>query len=153
MRIAGVEHMSERRVETLSDGEAQRVMIARALAQDTPVILLDEPTAFLDLPNRYELCTLLSRLAHDENKSIIFSTHELDIALSLADSIALVDTPNLRHLPTEQMILSGAIERLFNSEYVGFDATTRSIKMPAAVAVHGFIILGAELGAGGCCCQ
>lgn len=129
MRIAGVEHMSERRVETLSDGEAQRVMIARALAQDTPVILLDEPTAFLDLPNRYELCTLLSRLAHDENKSIIFSTHELDIALSLADSIALVDTPNLRHLPTEQMILSGAIERLFNSEYVGFDATTRSIKM------------------------
>ena len=105
------------------------MMIARALAQDTPVILLDEPTAFLDLPNRYELCTLLSRLAHDENKSIIFSTHELDIALSLADSIALVDTPNLRHLPTEQMILSGAIERLFNSEYVGFDATTRSIKM------------------------
>lgn len=129
MRIAGVETMATRRVATLSDGEAQRVMIARALAQDTPVILLDEPTAFLDLPNRYELCTLLRRLAQEEGKCVIFSTHELDIALSLADSIALVDTPMLRHLPTEQMITSGAIERLFNSEYVGFDAATRSIKM------------------------
>lgn len=129
MCIAGVEAMATRRVATLSDGEAQRVMIARALAQDTPVILLDEPTAFLDLPNRYELCTLLRRLAHEEGKCVIFSTHELDIALSLADSIALVDTPMLRHLPTEQMIISGAIERLFNSEYVGFDVATRSIKM------------------------
>lgn len=129
MSIAGVGSMSERRVDTLSDGEAQRVMIARALAQDTPVILLDEPTAFLDLPNRYELCTLLGRLAREEGKCIIFSTHELDIALSLADSIALVDAPHLVHLPTEEMILSGNIERLFNGDYAGFDADTRSIRM------------------------
>lgn len=129
MHITGVESFAERRVESLSDGEAQRVMIARALAQDTPVILLDEPTAFLDLPNRYELCTLLSRLAHDEGKLVLFSTHELDIALSLADSIALVDTPHLRHLPTEEMILSGSIERLFNGDYAGFDVTTRSIRI------------------------
>ena len=93
------------------------------------MILLDEPTAFLDLPNRYELCTLLRRLAHEEGKCVIFSTHELDIELSLADSIAIVYTPMIRHLPTEQMTTSGAIERLFNSEYVGFDAATRSIKM------------------------
>lgn len=129
MDIVGIAAMASRRVDTLSDGEAQRVMIARALAQDSPVILLDEPTAFLDLPNRYELCTLLGRLAHDEGKCIIFSTHELDIALTLADSIALVDTMELCHLPTTQMIASGAIERLFNSEYVGFDASTRSIQM------------------------
>lgn len=129
MRITGVEHLAERMVETLSDGECQRVMIARALAQDTPVILLDEPTAFLDLPNRYELCTLLSRLAHDEGKLILFSTHELDIALSLADSIALVDSPQLVHLSTQAMIESGSLERLFNSDLVGFDQATRSIRL------------------------
>ena len=129
MQIAGVANMANRRVETMSDGECQRAMIARALAQDTRVILLDEPTAFLDLPNRYELCTLLSRLAHDEGKCVIFSTHELDIALSLADSIALVDTPHLVHLSTPQMIKSGNIERLFDSDYVSFDAESQSIRL------------------------
>lgn len=127
--LAGIEHLAERYVDTLSDGECQRVMIARALAQDTPVILLDEPTSFLDLPNRYELCRLLRELAHCQNKCIIFSTHELDIALSLADTIALVDTPQLVHLDTEEMIKSGSIERLFNSDFVGFDPATRSIKL------------------------
>ena len=129
MQITGVDKLADRMVETLSDGECQRVMIARALAQDTPVILLDEPTAFLDLPNRYELCTLLSRLAHDEGKLIVFSTHELDIALTLADSIALVDTPRLVHLPTSEMIASGNLERLFNSEHISFDAASKAIKL------------------------
>lgn len=127
LAIAGVEHLASRNVDTLSDGEAQRVMIARALAQDTPAILLDEPTSYLDMPNRYELCTLLGKLAHEEGKLVIFSTHELDIALSLADSIALIDSPRLAHLPTEEMLHSGNIERLFNSPYVRFDADTRSI--------------------------
>lgn len=129
MQKVGIADFAERRVETLSDGECQRVMIARALAQDTPIILLDEPTSFLDLPNRYELCRLLGELAHKENKCIIFSTHELDIALSLADSIALVDTPRLVHLPTHEMITSGNIERLFDSEYISFDAASHAIKL------------------------
>ena len=121
--------LATRYVETLSDGECQRVMIARALAQDTPAILLDEPTSYLDMPNRYELCTLLGRLAHDEGKCVIFSTHELDIALTLADNIALVDTPHLRCMPTAEMVASGNIERLFDSPYVAFDAATRSIHL------------------------
>ena len=129
MEVTGIMKFAERRVNTLSDGEAQRAMIARALAQDTPIILLDEPTSFLDLPNRYELCRLLSELAHRENKCVIFSTHELDIALSLADSIALVDTPRLVHMPTTEMITSGNIERLFDSEYISFDAATGSIQL------------------------
>lgn len=129
IEVTGIMKFRDRKVNTLSDGEAQRAMIARALAQDTPVILLDEPTSFLDLPNRYELCRLLSDLAHKENKCVIFSTHELDIALSLADSIALVDTPHLIHLPTNEMITSGNIERLFDSEYISFDATSRSINL------------------------
>lgn len=127
IRIAGVEHLADRYVDTLSDGECQRVMIAKALAQDTPAILLDEPTSYLDMPNRYELCTLLGRLAHDEGKCVLFSTHELDIALTLSDNIALVDTPQLLYMPTCEMIASGSIERLFDSPYIRFDASTRSI--------------------------
>ena len=129
IRIAGVEHLADRYVDTLSDGECQRVMIAKALAQDTPAILLDEPTSYLDMPNRYELCTLLGRLAHDEGKCVLFSTHELDIALTLSDSIALVDTPQLLYMPTDEMIASGSIERLFDSPYIRFDASTRSIHL------------------------
>ena len=128
MQVAGIEHLAERYVETLSDGECQRVMIARALAQETPAILLDEPTSYLDMPNRYELCTLLSRLAHDEGKCVIFSTHELDIALTLADNIALVDNPQLLYMSTDEMIASGNIERLFDSRHIAFDAATRSIR-------------------------
>lgn len=113
LQRVGMSDYADRTMDRMSDGECQRVMIARALAQDTPAILLDEPTSFLDLPNRYELGHLLQRLAHEEQKCILFSTHELDIATKLCDRIALVDTPHLHHLPTEEMMQSGLIERLF----------------------------------------
>ena len=129
IRIAGVEHLADRYVDTLSDGECQRVMIAKALAQDTPAILLDEPTSYLDMPNRYELCTLLRRLAHEEQKCILFSTHELDIALSLCDAIALIAPPELHILPTDEMVRSGHIERLFTTGIVEFDPTTRAVSI------------------------
>lgn len=109
----GMASYAFRTMDKMSDGECQRVMIARALAQQTPIILLDEPTSFLDMPNRYELCHLLADLAHQDNKCIIFSTHELDIAQSLCDTIALIDSPNMHHLPTPEMISSGHIEKLF----------------------------------------
>ena len=124
--LAGYE---ERTLDRLSDGECQRAMIARALAQQTPVILLDEPTSFLDMPNRYELCTLLRRLAHEQQKSILFSTHELDIALSLCDDIALIDTPQLHLLPTSEMVRSGHIERLFSNSTVRFDAISGTVQV------------------------
>lgn len=109
----GMTDYADRKLDTLSDGECQRVMIARALAQDTPIILLDEPTSFLDLPNRYDLCSLLQRLAHDEGKCILFSTHELDIALRLADDIMLLDPPGLHLMPAPQMRRSDILRRLF----------------------------------------
>jgi iron complex transport system ATP-binding protein len=109
----GMSDFAHKTMDRMSDGECQRVMIARALAQQTPVILLDEPTAFLDMPNRYELCRLLQRLAHDEQKAIIFSTHELDIASKMCDSIALIDTPHLLHQSAAEMVAGGAIKRLF----------------------------------------
>ena len=113
---------TNRTMDKMSDGECQRVMIARALAQDTPIILLDEPTSFLDMPNRYELVALLRRLVHDEKKCIMFSTHELDIALSMCDSIALLDTPNLSCLTASEMQKSGYIDRLFQNENIRFDS-------------------------------
>ena len=118
----GMEAYAGRTMDKMSDGECQRVMIARALAQDTPIILLDEPTSFLDMPNRYELVALLRRLVHDEKKCIMFSTHELDIALSMCDSIALLDTPNLSCLTASEMQKSGYIDRLFQNENIRFDS-------------------------------
>lgn len=125
----GMADYADRTMDRMSDGECQRVMIARALAQQTPIVLLDEPTSFLDLPNRYELCTLLSRLAREEGKCILFSTHELDIALALCDSVALIDPPALHHLPTAEMVRSGHIERLFSNDAVRFDAATGTVKI------------------------
>lgn len=81
---------AERMFNSLSDGEKQRVLIAKALAQQTPVILLDEPTAHLDLPNRILVLQLLRRLAHEQGKTILISTHELDLALRLSDRILLL---------------------------------------------------------------
>lgn len=129
MRLVSMSDYADKTMDKMSDGECQRIMIARALAQDTPVILLDEPTAFLDLPNRYELCLLLKRLAQQEGKCIIFSTHDLDIALSLCDSIMLIDNPQLYCLPTSEMTVSGHIERLFRNESVTFDAQEMRVRI------------------------
>ncbi len=123
----GMASYADRTMDQMSDGECQRVMIARALAQDTPVLLLDEPTSFLDLPNRYDLCLLLSRLAHEEDKCVIFSTHELDIALTLCDDVALVDSPYLHLLSASEMAESGHIERLFSNPGITFDPKGRRV--------------------------
>lgn len=113
LSTVGMEDFADRTMDKMSDGECQRVMVARALAQDTPAILLDEPTSFLDMPNRYQLCKLLRRLCREQGKSIVFSTHELDIALNICDDIALVDTPRLLTLPSTEMESAGHIRRLF----------------------------------------
>lgn len=114
LAAVGMEAYARRTMDRMSDGECQRVMIARALAQDTPVVLLDEPTSFLDMPARYELCSLLGKLAREDNKCILFSTHELDIALSLTDSIALIDPPRLVCGPTAEFRDNSTIENIFN---------------------------------------
>lgn len=110
----GMREYADRTIDRMSDGECQRVMIARALAQDTPVILLDEPTSFLDMPTRYELCTLLHDLAAGSGKCILFSTHELDIALNICDSVALIDPPGLSVQPSVEMACSEQLRRLFS---------------------------------------
>ncbi len=103
LELTGLHDFAQKTLDTLSDGERQRVMIARALAQNTPIILLDEPTAYLDLPSRYEIFALLGRLAHSENKTILCSTHDLDIALEGCDTLALVDDRRLTHGSVDEM--------------------------------------------------
>lgn len=111
IEMVGLADFAKRETSSLSDGELQRAMIARAIAQQTPVILLDEPTAFLDIPTRFEVCRLLADLAHKEGKCILFSTHDLDSAMPVCDSMAIIDGGTLRKLPTNEAVAE--IERLF----------------------------------------
>ncbi len=114
----------------LSDGEKQRVLIAKALAQDTPLILLDEPTAHLDLPNRVEIMNILKSLAKETNKAIFLSTHELDLALQTADTIWLMNREEALMSGTpEDLVLSGMFERVFKSNAFQFDQRTGSFKV------------------------
>ena len=129
LELVGMTSFSHKSIDTLSDGERQRVMIARALAQDTPIILLDEPTAFLDLPNKYEICLLLRQLAHKEGKCIIFSTHDLNIALELCDTIAMLQGGQFYYGTTQMLIDSGNLDRLFEGTSLTFEPASRSVCM------------------------
>lgn len=111
LEAVGMSHFADRAIETLSDGECQRIMIARALAQQTPIILLDEPTAFLDIPNRFEICRLLATLAHEQNKTIIFSTHDIDAAMPVCDNVAILDAATLNIKPMASA--KALLEQLF----------------------------------------
>lgn len=122
LRACHLDGMQERLYSTLSDGEKQRVMIARALAQETPLILLDEPTAHLDLPSRLEVTTMLRTLARSLGKSILISTHELDLALGWADTIWLMDRAGeIVSAAPEDLILDGHIERVFGAPTLSYD--------------------------------
>jgi len=114
---------AERRLECLSDGERQRAMIARALVQDTPVMVLDEPTAFLDIPNTYELVRLLSRF-RDRGKSIIYSTHDLETAMQCADKMWVIREDRVEEGAPEDLGLSGLFNELFLSSGITYDEQT-----------------------------
>ncbi len=118
----GIERFSGKNIHELSDGERQKVMIARALAQDTPLILLDEPTAHLDLPNRIDIVRLLRRLARETDKAIIMSTHELDLALQAADNIWLMTHEKKMYSGVpEDLVLNDTFAKVFTKEGVEFD--------------------------------
>jgi len=121
-----IRHLAHRQISELSDGQMQLVMIARALAQDTPIILLDEPTAHLDLNNRVHIMRLLRNLCREMNKAILVSTHELDLALQTADLIWLSgkDKNILTGVP-EDLVLNGLFDEIF--QFKGFDLKTGRI--------------------------
>lgn len=125
MALVGISSLSDRMVDTLSDGERQKVMIAKALAQQTKVIFLDEPTAFLDFPSKVELMQLLLSLARSQGKTVFMSTHDLELALLTADKIWLVDKSRGVTTGTpEDLALNGALASYFEREGVRFDAST-----------------------------
>ena len=129
---ANAQNLVARNVGALSDGERQKVMIARALAQEPEVMVLDEPTAFLDLPRRVEMMALLQKLAHETNKAILLSTHDLDLALRSADRIWLLPQGGpLQVGAPEDLILNGAFERAFQSDGVHFDAGSGAFQIQA----------------------
>lgn len=112
--MVGIAHLAERKIRTLSDGECQKVMIAKALAQDTPIIILDEPTAFLDYPSKVEAMQLLSRLASDSDnpKAILLSTHDLEMAMRMADTIWLMSSAGTLNVTTPDEIKADRKEQL-----------------------------------------
>jgi iron complex transport system ATP-binding protein len=120
-------HILKKKVYELSDGQLQMVMIARALAQDTPIILLDEPTAHLDLNNRLEIMNMLRDLSRQTQKAILLATHELDLALQTADRIWLTGNNRniLEGLP-EDLVLNRAFDEIF--QFKGFDLRTGKVR-------------------------
>lgn len=124
MATTACEPIADRRMHEISDGERQRAFIARALAQDASVLLLDEPTAFLDLPRRVEIVRLLVRLAHGDRRAVALSTHDLDLALQSADELWLISKEGqLRTGLPEELVLDGSFERAFAAEGCRFDRT------------------------------
>lgn len=130
IEATGLQSLAHRDISTLSDGERQKVMIARALAQDTDIILLDEPTAHLDLPNRVEIIRLLRRLTRETGKAILLSTHELDLALKAGDKAWMLDDAGYLYTGVpEDLVLNGTFEKIFERKGFDFDRATGSFKL------------------------
>ena len=103
INMVGINHLKDRMVQTLSDGERQKVMIAKALAQQTPIILLDEPTSFLDFPSKVEMLQLLHSLARETDQVVFLSTHDLELALRIADRLVELNKNGLHIVPARQV--------------------------------------------------
>jgi iron complex transport system ATP-binding protein len=125
--LTGMKAFAHREVNSLSDGERQRVMIARALVQDTPIIILDEPTAFLDVRNKYEIIHLLRELAVKENKSVIFSSHDLSITMGMADKVWLIEKNSVVEGAPEDLALQGSYKTFFEGSPMTFIAESGEI--------------------------
>jgi iron complex transport system ATP-binding protein len=120
--LTGIGYLQNERVYTLSDGQMQKVMIARALAQDGDLIILDEPTAHLDIHNKVAIMRLLQKIAHETQKAILLATHEIELAIQVADKLWLMDCnhPLYTGLP-EELIMNGKLPSLFEQDGFRFD--------------------------------
>ena len=143
IEAVGAVHLASRDSMSLSDGERQRFMIARALAQEPSILLLDEPTAFLDVPSRVQVMGLLRRLARDEKLAIVVSTHDLELALRMADTIWLVAPGNkLTAGIPEDVILAGDVAEAFQTDSIRFHPEERTFSL--VTETRGYAIVRGE---------
>jgi iron complex transport system ATP-binding protein len=125
LEVFGLSDFRNRDFNNLSDGEKQKVLIARAFAQQSPIIFLDEPTAFLDIPNKMEIMQLLKKLCREENKSIFISTHDLDLATQTSDRLLLISRAGeLYNGCAEDLMLAGVFEKVFGNNNIRFDVNS-----------------------------
>lgn len=123
IEITQIQHLVDKKHSEISDGQLQKVLIARALAQDTPLIILDEPTTHLDLVHKVSLFKLLKKLTQESNKCILFSTHDIDLAIQLSDEIiVMLDGKVIQDEPCN-LITKGIFSELFKNENIEFDVT------------------------------
>ena len=134
MRQVGIDRLAERMSGTLSDGERQKMMIAKALAQQTPVIFLDEPTAYLDYPSKVETMLLLMRLSHEAGKTIFISTHDLELALQTADTLWLMAGGGKISIGTpRELAENGALAAFVERSGITFDKSTLHVTVDKSV--------------------
>ncbi len=140
LQQVGIQHLAHRNIQELSDGERQKVMLTKALAQQTNIIILDEPTAFLDFPSKVETLQLLRRLAHEQHKTILLSTHDVELALQLADCIWLMEQSaqhskdNLRESKLSvgtprELADNGSLSRFFERDGIQFEKAELRFKI------------------------
>lgn len=125
IQLTQIEHLANKKHFEISDGQLQKVLIARALAQDTPLIILDEPTTHLDLLHKVNLLRLLKRLTAETGKCILYSTHDLDLALQLSDEMVVMTPDSVKQDTPENLITNKVFDRLFNDENILFDSAKK----------------------------
>lgn len=122
MALTQISHLAAKKHYEISDGQLQKVLIARALAQDTPLIILDEPTTHLDLLHKVALFKLLKKLTHETGKCILFSTHDIDMAIQLSDEMIIMTPETVLQDEPCNFIAKGSFNTLFKDEHIVFDA-------------------------------
>lgn len=127
--LTEIEHLKDLPIEALSDGQMQKVLIARAIAQDTPIIILDEPSTHLDLYHKISLFRLLKKLCIEKNKSILFSTHDMDLALQISDEIIALTHNHATQGETQALIDQGVFNNFFQDKHIIFNPLERRFKI------------------------
>lgn len=122
IKLTQIEHLSDKKHFEISDGQLQKVLIARALAQDTPLIILDEPTTHLDLLQKVSVFKLLKKLVKETNKCILFSTHDIDLAIQLSDEMIVMTETTFEQDEPCNLISKGVFDTLFENENITFDS-------------------------------
>ncbi|HEA22483.1 hypothetical protein LCGC14_1377490 [marine sediment metagenome] len=129
VEMLSLKDLQHKKCFELSDGQLQRALIARAIAQDTDIILLDEPTTHLDLYHKARILKVLKSIAHKTGKTIVFTTHEIEMAIQLCDTLFLLDSEKNYFGKPDELIRAKVFEKLFPAETVSFDAATGSFRI------------------------